>query len=214
MRRTAQLGCAALLALALTSTASASLVNGGFETGDLTGWTVALTPNGQTAVQTVDMFDIDGPGPIATSYAAKFCVGKAVSSGAPGGIELTQTVFLEAGTAYRLHFDYAAANVDTNPTHYSIDPCGTFDLIVNGISQAHGEIGELLNGESAYGALSANYTPATSGDFVLGARITRPYRPPVYGGQPVLFQYVDNFYVPEPGALGLIGLAALWLRRR
>jgi hypothetical protein len=203
-----------LCGLALTCTASAGLVNGDFEVGNLSGWTVTPTTNGTTLVQTAAMFDIDGPGPIVPSYAGKFSVGKLVSSGPTAGIELTQTVSLTAGTLYRLHFDYAAANANTNPSVGSEDPGGYFDLIVNGQSLANGQIGELQQDEVQYGAVNAVYTPTTSGSYTFGARITRPYKAPVYLSQPQLFQYVDNFFVPEPATFVLAGLGALLLRRR
>ena len=215
MSRYRMLGMVAFLTIALASAANAELINGDFETGDLTGWNVTMTSNGQTLIQGAAMFDIDGSGPIETSYAAQFCVGKVEFSGSNGGIEMTQTMFLTAGTEYRLHYDYAAANVDANPTHYSIDGCGIYDLIVDGNSVAHGEIGELLTGETGYGALNALFVPSVSGDYTIGARITRAWKPPApYGSQFALFQYVDNFYVPEPAALALFGLGALWCLRR
>lgn len=215
MSRYLKLSMSSLFVLALTSSAWAGLINGNFETGDLTGWTVALTPNGANLVQDAVQFDIDGPGPIATSYAARFSVGKAVFSGANGGIEMTQSMALVAGTTYRMHFDFGVTNVDANPSHGSIDACGIFDLIVNGESVAHYAVGELMSWESAYGAVNANYTPSVSGDYTIGARITREYRPsPLYGGQYTLLQYVDNFYVPEPASLALIGLGALVALRR
>lgn len=205
-----------LCILVLAGSAWAGLINANFETGDLTGWTVTLTPNGATAVQDAALFDIDGSGPIETSYAARFCAGKAVFLGENGGIELTQTLHLVAGTTYRLYYDFAVANVNTNPAIGSIDGCGIFDLIVDGQSLAHYEVGELLTGESAYGALSANFIPNLSGEYTIGARITRAWRPPnPYMGQLPLFQYVDNFYVPEPASLTLLALGALAsLRRR
>ena len=175
-----------------------------------------MTPNGATLIQDAELFDIDGSGPIETSYAARFCAGKAVFTGVNGGIELTQTLYLVAGTTYRMHYDFAVANVNANPAVGSIDACGIFDLIVDGQSLAHFEVGELLTGESAYGALNANFIPDVSGDYTVGARITRAYRPPnPYMGQIALFQYVDNFYVPEPTSLTLLVLGALAsLRRR
>ena len=49
-------------------------VNGDFQTGDFTGWTVGLTSGGATAQQIVTSFDVDGPGPLPDSLAAQFSV--------------------------------------------------------------------------------------------------------------------------------------------
>ena len=63
--------------------AHAGLINGGFETGDLSGWTRFTTANGSLPDlgDEVVPFDMDGDG--ALSNAARFRVGEAVLDTAP-----------------------------------------------------------------------------------------------------------------------------------
>ncbi len=216
MRKTLFFGLAIAALWAVSSAGAQGFVNGGFELGNFNGWTITPTSNGQTTVQTVETFDIDGPaGPLPPSLAGKFSVGKVNSGGAPGGIELTQSLALVGGNSYTFHFDYAAKNNDFDPGHTGNAEGGVFELIVNGTAITQGAIGFIPNmGAEAYGALTATYTAPSSGNYTVGARITRPYIPPTFNGQPCLFQYVDNFTpIPEPAALALLGLGLL-LRRR
>ncbi len=82
------------------------LTNGDFETGDLSGWTVRLTQNGNTFVQQVTAYDIDGPGPLGSSPAANFWVGQLVAmSGEWEGIEMVQNLSLTGGTEYTFDAD-------------------------------------------------------------------------------------------------------------
>jgi hypothetical protein len=74
--------CVAALAVTLVASA-APVVNGDFETGDLTGWTTFTTANGTIGTPAVVSFDTTGTG---ASNAAKFNVGRQVlGSGAPEG---------------------------------------------------------------------------------------------------------------------------------
>ena len=87
---------AVLAVAALAGTASAQFTNGDFETGTFAGWTIANTPNGTASVQNVEMWDIDGPGPLGTNFAANFSVGNAVAPNqGPQGIELTPGMVLQ-----------------------------------------------------------------------------------------------------------------------
>jgi hypothetical protein len=207
------LGLIAALPLAV-SAAGQGFVNAGFETGDFTGWTLNLTANGTSPVQAVTPFDIDGGGPLPTSLAGTFTVGRVEASGV-GGIELTQVMNLIGGTPYQLHYDWAVANTDGDTNHSGNAEGGVFDIIVNGTSIAEAACGSIPIMSNVYGTLSGMFTPASSGAYTIGARITRPYTVPYWNGEPCLTQYVDNFTpVPEPAALALLGLAALVLRRR
>ena len=83
--------CAGIaLVLAVGAAASAqSIVNGTFDDGTLTGWTVQNTANGVGAPGDVVSVDIDGAaGPLANSNAAHFMVGLQVfQPSSQGGIE-------------------------------------------------------------------------------------------------------------------------------
>jgi hypothetical protein len=185
-------GAAALFALSGSALAQ-QFVNGDFSSGDLSGWTITTTPNGRTAVQTVEEFDIDGPGPLEPSLAGKFSVGSITFVfNQQDGINLVQELQLTGGVEYRFSFDWAAFHTGTSPNAEG----GVFSLIVNDAlleTQAAGDTGP---GEPRYGSITALFTPPATGPYTVGARITRPYNVP--GG---LSQYVDNFVV-TPGTAG------------
>jgi hypothetical protein len=192
------------------STADANLfTNPGFETGDLTGWTITHTDNGQTLWQNVDVIDIDGGGPHGDSYAGDFCVGKIDYYGPNGGINLTQMLNLQVGTQYTIEYDYAIY-MEYTPDWDGNANAGNFSIVVNGNELAYQYNGYIEKDTWIYGHISATYTPGSTGAYDVGARIVREYL-----SSDLLHQYVDNFYItPAPGALALLGLAGLIGRRR
>lgn len=186
-------------------------VNGNFESGNLSAWNIANTTNGQTTLQTTVQYDIDGAGPRPINWAAKFSVGQvAFNPGVPAGIELTQSLTLTAGLQYYFDFDWSVKrdiNVDNAEG-------GIFSLIVNGTSIASQAAGGTTGTTPVFGHVTGIFTPTTTGSYVVGARIARPFTP---GGS--LHQYVDNFAttvaVPEPATMAALGLGiAAMLRRR
>lgn len=195
--------------LGLSGAAVGQFVNGGFESGDFTGWTVANTAGGAGAPGIVESFDIDWAGPLGMSLAGRFSVGRANAQQTGNqGITLTQSMFLSAGQTYEFAFEWSTFRFTTLQNNQG----GIFDLIVNGASIAHVEAGPSGSTTPRFGTLTGMFTPGASGMFDVGAMITRPFTVPT---EP-LYQYVDNFrVVPSPGAGVLLGMAGLaGVRRR
>ncbi len=203
--------CVVLGALALASAANAQFANPGFESGNLNGWTLGFTANGATAIQDTETIDVDGPGPLGLSPAARFSVGRASATGAAsGGIELTQSLALTGGTQYTIDFDWAALRTISTTNAEG----GVFELIVDGTALAQAAAGSTSSSAPHYGHLSANFTPGANGNYAVGVRITRPYTIPSPTA-PTLFQYVDNMsIVPAPSTIALLGLGGLLGARR
>src|ERR1051326_1532057 len=182
MRASARLVVVVGLSVAAPALAQ-SFANGNFETGDLSGWTVVNTVNGVGAPGSVATIDIDGTGPLGSSYAAAFMVGQAqFSSGQQCGIEMTQSLGLMAGVQYTVTFDWSAQRI-ANVGNVG----GLFTLIVDGAPIFTVDAGDISGTAPAYGHFSANYTPPASGTASVGIRITRPYLVP---GD--LTDYVDH----------------------
>jgi len=190
MRTPMHVSVAASMAAALAGHAAAqSFTNGNFETGDLSGWTVVNTPNGVGAPGSIQTFDIDGPGPLGSTFVATFMVGNVVSMpGNQAGVEMTQSLSLTAGTQYTVDFDWAAGRVSTTGNAEG----GVFSVIVAGAIVGQVAAGGIsgTNPNPVYGHLTAHFTAASSGPTDVGLRITRPYLSP---GD--LTDYVDNITI-------------------
>ena len=193
-----------VLAAGLASTSNAGFVNGDFETGDFTGWDIGFTPNGMTAYQSVDLFDMG----YGESYAAGFAVGEIDFDGTEQGVILTQNMYLAGGVTYDLGF-HAAAWRPYGGGNYD---GGTFWLIVDDYVVDYWASDYINGGDPPLtNSVDGQYTPASSGNYDVGVMITRHY---IIPGD-LIYQYVDDFYiVPAPGALALLGLAGLIGRRR
>ena len=100
---------ALLTLLGLTAPSFGQTVeNSRFETG-LSGWSVTPSlPSSAGAPGTVEVFDMDGPGPLLPGPAAAFQTGK--QPGTPGsshyGVFLDQVVELQAGIRYAFRLDW------------------------------------------------------------------------------------------------------------
>jgi hypothetical protein len=169
-------------------------VNGGFETGTLSGWSIQPTANGQTLVSAVEMVDIDGAGPLPASPAGKFAVGNITSQvNHQAGIELFQDMNLVAGTEYAITYDWAALRISGAVN----DEGGVFSVIVGANVLAMQAAGPTGPAQPNYGRIQGNFIPEASGSYRVGARITRPFTiPPSVAAE--LHQWVDNFIIDIP----------------
>jgi hypothetical protein len=163
------------LAAALAHPAQAQqFANPDFSSGDLSGWTLELTPNGTTALQLVEPCDIDGPGPLPTSLAARFCVGNLVNMpGNQAGIDLVQMLDLQAGVEYAISFNWAVTNTNSSGQNTQ---GGIFSILAGpgpiGSPQAAGSTAAAC---ARYGFIEVLFTPQTSGPQRIGIRITREF---------------------------------------
>jgi hypothetical protein len=143
------LPCIALLLFA-SGVAEAQLMNGNFETGDLTGWTVFDDTNGSAGNPTVVFADTSGTG--VPSYSAQFQVGETklypdFGLGAGGGI--FQNVTLGAGQL-TICLEIAAAT-----TVFPFTPNGdggTFQLLLD----------DVVVDSHAFGSIGSYYTSVTN----------------------------------------------------
>ena len=198
---------------ALAGMANAQFVNGNFETGDFTGWTLGLTSGGAQAFQSVVDFDIDGPGALGVSKVGQFSAGRAtgVTTG-EHGVTLTQMLNLSSGVNYTFEFDWAATRTITSANSQG----GIFILTVDGVEINRSAAGSTSSTAPHFGHHVGLFTPTSTGAHSVGVSIVRPFTIPTPTA-PTLFQSVDNFTmtpVPEPASMIALGLGAVALLRK
>ncbi|HLX94793.1 MAG TPA: hypothetical protein VKU37_03535 [Verrucomicrobiae bacterium] len=198
---------------AMAGTTQAQLVNGNFETGDLTGWTLfntvgSNTPygveQGGTAVARAVQFDTANTG--VPSYSAEFEVGETagiVRGGLGQGAGIYQYVPLDAGQL-DISVDIAVTSSGDNAD------AGTFELLLDGTLVASDAFGGISVSQILHSTLSYSGTVA-AGTHQIAIDMRRGYGMG-YGNTPC--QFLDNVVltgtaVPEPATALFPGLAAL-----
>jgi hypothetical protein len=212
-----------LFLFVVAGTTQAQLVNGNFETGDLTGWILfntvgSNTPygveRGGTALVQAVQFDTAGNG--APSYGAEFEVGETAGVVGGGGLGqgagIYQYVSLDAGQLL-VSVDIAATSPGDNAD------AGTFELLLDGNPVARAALGGISISQILRSTLSYSGT-VTAGSHQIAIDMRRGYGMG-YGNTPC--QFLDSIVltgtaVPEPAATFFIslGLAAfvVGIRRR
>jgi len=200
------LGALATLAT-LPILASPVLVNGDFQTGDLSGWTTFVTAGGNTYPDpAVSMFDTANDG--SPSFAAKFSVGRA---GPPTGMDEGQ----EGGGIYQnVFFDFAGnytftANIASLNPHPDFGNAqgGLFKMLLDGNPVATWDFGSLAANATEYYTLSGD-ADLTAGVHELRFEMTRSFF-----AYPI--QYIDNVSiaggtaVPESSPMLLLCLFSM-----
>ncbi|ODU01391.1 MAG: hypothetical protein ABS79_01770 [Planctomycetes bacterium SCN 63-9] len=202
MRRTVcVIAALALIAITASDANANILINGDFETGDLTGWTTFTTPQG-TANISVQTFDVISgtPSPAAT-FAYVGLTQDPYGTGNYQGGGIFQNVALLGGN-YSLSLDNAVAVGLANGDGTIIS------LLFDGNTVASYDYGD-VNGNSIYRqSLSASLTGVSAGMHEVRVLVTRNY----YGTANVT-SYVDNVNlvsaVPEPASIISLGIGGL-----
>lgn len=167
--RRLRIGIAALLFLLVFSSAVAAssgpLVNGDFETGDLSGWTTFLTPRGELSASVVP-FDIDNDGTATNS--ARFVVGHTSSDAGYQGGGIFQIVPLSSGNLT------ITARIAMTPWGCNADG-GVVTMLFDDVMADTHDFGESCDNANRYATLRADLSDIAAGNHEIRFVVTRRY---------------------------------------
>lgn len=172
----------------------ATIYNGNFETGDLSGWSLFTTSNG-VAFTYVVPFDTNGDG--VSSYSARFGVGQLVYQGDdfPEGGGIYQGVHLVKGDLN------ITADIASNfPYNFCNFSGGEFQLIVDGVVVDTHDFDLICNNETKRSTLNANVSIDTVGAHEIRFVVLRP------AGLSGVVNYLDNVVISGSATLNRIDL--------
>ena len=177
--------CGVMLVTALMagfSMQADALVNGDFETGDFTGWTIYTDVDGTLGdgMPVVSMYDTDGD--TVDSLAAEFNVGHTQHPWGFEGGDIYQALNMVAGD-WLLEVDIA-----TQSERYGNAEGGYFSLLFDNVVVDSFQFGEINGGIPYYGSLSASLVGVGAGLHEVGVHIARDYT----SSDDTPHQHVDN----------------------
>ena len=201
-----------MVVLALTGAANATnqLVNGSFQSGNFSGWTLGTTSNGTAGIG----LPIVTAWPLGGMNAAKYEVGEVNSDGTYQGVTLSQAFTSSGGTA-TFSVMWAASSTGS----FNADG-GKFELILDGTVVGSYDVGPMFPVQTVHGVLSDTLF-ISPGQHTFEVDILRHF---VSFQNSTPFQYITGAVadapstVPEPSSLlllisGVTGVAGIVRRR-